>query len=76
MFSLVSTIEDVANSKQLSARDSREKADHPELGAAITYPGAFIKASETPCVKTARAPLIGEHNEEIYRGVLGMSGGD
>jgi crotonobetainyl-CoA:carnitine CoA-transferase CaiB-like acyl-CoA transferase len=47
--------------------------EHPDLHNTITYPGAFIKASETPCVNTIRAPHIGEHNEEIYMGELGMS---
>jgi crotonobetainyl-CoA:carnitine CoA-transferase CaiB-like acyl-CoA transferase len=37
------------------------------------YPGPFVKASETRCEVSKRAPLIGEHNEEIYMGELGFS---
>jgi crotonobetainyl-CoA:carnitine CoA-transferase CaiB-like acyl-CoA transferase len=48
--------------------------EHEELGDKITYPGAFAKFSETPLKKWCRAPLIGEHNEEIYVKGLGYSG--
>jgi crotonobetainyl-CoA:carnitine CoA-transferase CaiB-like acyl-CoA transferase len=47
--------------------------EHPELGTKIRYPGPFAKLSETPIQITRRAPLIGEHNEEIYVKELGMS---
>jgi crotonobetainyl-CoA:carnitine CoA-transferase CaiB-like acyl-CoA transferase len=46
---------------------------HPELCADITYPGAFAKLSETPLAFNKRAPLIGEHNSDIYEKELGMS---
>lgn len=73
MLSPVCTMEDIAVNPQLKARDFWEEVEHPELGATITYPGAFTKASETPCLKTVRAPHIGEHNEEIYIKMLGIS---
>lgn len=69
----VNTVEDIKANPQLKARDFWEEVEHPEIGASILYPGAFIKATETPCVKKQRAPLIGEHNNEIYLGVLGKS---
>ena len=47
--------------------------EHPELGTTITYPGAFTKASEAPPKLSRRAPLIGEHNREIYEKELGLS---
>jgi len=36
-------------------------------------PGVPIKFSETPGKIERRPPLLGEHNEEIYRGLLGLS---
>jgi crotonobetainyl-CoA:carnitine CoA-transferase CaiB-like acyl-CoA transferase len=72
MLSPVCTMEDIAVSPQLEARDFWDEVEHPELGTTITYPGAFTKASETPCLKTVRAPYIGEHNEEIYVDMLGV----
>jgi benzylsuccinate CoA-transferase BbsF subunit len=58
--------------RQLIDRGFWVKIDHPELDAVVTYPGAFAKFSETPCQLSRRAPLIGEHNEEIYCGELGL----
>lgn len=68
----VSDIEDVARNRQLAAREFWEEVEHPELGEPIRYPGAFVKASETPLKIRRRAPLIGEHNEEVYQGELGF----
>lgn len=50
--------------EQLKAREFFAKANHPAIGE-VTYPGAPAKLSETPW-QAGRAPLLGEHNEEIY----------
>jgi crotonobetainyl-CoA:carnitine CoA-transferase CaiB-like acyl-CoA transferase len=63
----VSTIADIFQSDQLSDRQFWLRLEHPELGTSLTYPGAFFKSSETPPRISRRAPLIGEHNSEIYR---------
>jgi crotonobetainyl-CoA:carnitine CoA-transferase CaiB-like acyl-CoA transferase len=63
----VSTAKDILNSPQLEARDFWAEVEHPELGTTIKYPGGFVKMSETPPRIRRRAPLIGEHNEEVYR---------
>jgi len=68
----VSTPADILGNPQLSARGFWEEVEHPELGEKITYPGAFMKASVTPLKISRRAPLIGEHNTEIYEKELGM----
>ncbi len=70
------TPSDMLDFEQLKVRDFWEKVEHPELGAAFTYPGAFIKLSEEPVKIRRRAPLIGEHNEEIYIQELGLSAAD
>ncbi|GAI97702.1 unnamed protein product, partial [marine sediment metagenome] len=44
---------------------------HPVAGN-LLYPGAPFRMSETPW-QTGRAPLLGEHNEEIYCQRLGYS---
>jgi crotonobetainyl-CoA:carnitine CoA-transferase CaiB-like acyl-CoA transferase len=61
---------------QLADRDYWLKISHPELNTTITYPGGFIRSTETACGIRHRAPLIGEHNEEIYKKELGISGKD
>jgi crotonobetainyl-CoA:carnitine CoA-transferase CaiB-like acyl-CoA transferase len=61
---------------QLAARGYWVEIEHPELKTAIAYPGGFIKSTEIACGIRHRAPLIGEHNEEIYKKDLGLSGED
>jgi crotonobetainyl-CoA:carnitine CoA-transferase CaiB-like acyl-CoA transferase len=69
----VSTMKDVADYSQNKARGFWEEVHHPELDTNITYPGAFGRLSETPIKSIRRAPLIGEHNVEIYEKQLGFS---
>jgi crotonobetainyl-CoA:carnitine CoA-transferase CaiB-like acyl-CoA transferase len=69
----VSTAADMLADPQLAARKFWVNLENPELGASLTYPGAFAAASEAPPRITRRAPLIGEHNAEIYEGELGFS---
>jgi benzylsuccinate CoA-transferase BbsE subunit len=64
---------ELLNSVQLKARDFWVEVNHPELGIEIIYPGSFFKSSDVQCQIGNRAPLIGEHNHEIYKGKLGLS---
>jgi len=68
----VNNIEEVIASRQLASRDFWEKVDHPESGGTLTYPGAFFKSSLFSCVPVKRAPLVGEHNREVFE-ELGVS---
>ena len=72
----VNTPADMLVDKQLSSRHFWVEVEHPELGTKLTYPGAFAASNEAPPRITRRAPLIGEHNEDIYEGELGMSRGE
>lgn len=69
----VSTPADVLSSAQLSFRRFWVHLEHPELGASLLYPGAFVKSSGGGCAIRRRAPLIGENNRDIYVGEMGMS---
>ena len=69
----IATTRDILESVQLNAREFWQEVEHPELNNTLTYPGAFVNASETPPGTERRAPLIGEHNEEIYVQELGIS---
>jgi crotonobetainyl-CoA:carnitine CoA-transferase CaiB-like acyl-CoA transferase len=64
---------DTFTSAQLKARDFWVNLKHDELGETITYPGVFGKFSLTPLKIERRAPLIGEHNHDIYVKELGLS---
>jgi len=69
----LNTIKDIVESPQLAAREYFVEVQHPELGDAIAYPGAPVKLSDVPWRMSRRAPLIGEHNGEIYQGELGLT---
>ncbi len=69
----VSTTKDLAENAQLKDRDFYVEVEHPELGETITYAGAPYKITEAPWRIWRRAPLIGEHNQEIYEEELGFS---
>ncbi|MBV8362925.1 MAG: CoA transferase, partial [Deltaproteobacteria bacterium] len=61
----VATVEEVVKSSQLAAREYWRALDHPELGAAMRYPGPFARFSATPITYRRRPPTLGEHNQEI-----------
>ena len=67
------TAEEVLNFPQYRERNFWVKVEHQELGTYLTYPGSFVKFSEAECGIKRRAPLIGEHNFEIYCQGLGFS---
>jgi len=69
----VNTATDILEHPHLKARDYWQKLEHPELGTTITYPGRSCLPSEAPCQLWCRAPLIGEHNQEVYQEELGLS---
>jgi len=68
----VSTIADLLNSPQAQAREYFQPIEHPEHGRAFLYPGPFVKFSDSPIEYRRRPPTVGEHNDEVYRGELGM----
>lgn len=63
---------DIAESKQLAAREYYTRVTHEDLGEAFTYPGAPFKLSATPWMQRGRAPHLGEHNEDVYGELLGL----
>jgi crotonobetainyl-CoA:carnitine CoA-transferase CaiB-like acyl-CoA transferase len=66
---------DLLESPQLNALGFFVEVQHPELNMAIKYPGApCYHISETPWRISRRAPLIGEHNNEVYVKELGLTG--
>lgn len=67
------TPKDLIGYEQLKERDFWVDLQYPELGTTIKQPEGFLRSSETRCRTQRRAPLIGEHNEEIYGQELGIS---
>jgi crotonobetainyl-CoA:carnitine CoA-transferase CaiB-like acyl-CoA transferase len=54
-------------------RQTFARVHHPELGEAFDYVGAPTLAQECPWRTGPRAPLPGEHNQEIYGAQLGLA---
>jgi crotonobetainyl-CoA:carnitine CoA-transferase CaiB-like acyl-CoA transferase len=69
----INNIEQVVNDPHIAgAREMFVEVDHPKAGK-MKITGSHIKLSDTkPCIKTP-APLLGQHNEEVYKDFLGLS---
>jgi crotonobetainyl-CoA:carnitine CoA-transferase CaiB-like acyl-CoA transferase len=69
----VASVKEIFEDPQHEARGFWQQIEHPELAMSIDYPGGFAKFSTGDCKIWRRAPLIGEHNEEIYCGEFGIT---
>ena len=68
----VMTGESIFNDPQYQERGLLEFVDHPSCGPYF-MPGAAWKMSETPPEVRWHAPRLGEHNEQVFRELLGMN---
>ena len=69
----VATVADIAADPQLAARQYFVQIPSPHLNRQFTMPGPFAKLSQTPVGPAGAAPQIGEHNQEVYCGLLGLT---
>lgn len=69
---MVQDAKDLVNCPQLVDRGFWVDVDHAGAGK-LTYPGIPYKMSQSPVQEVTRAPLFGEHNEEILCKRLGYS---
>lgn len=69
---VVNTIDQSLTDPQVKAREMIKFMDYPKLGK-IPVPGIPIKLSLTPGSINTPSPKLGEHNEEVYGGLLGFS---
>ena len=67
-------IDEVAANAQLNSRDFFQ--DVEQFGKTVKYPGAFLKASETPILPVVAMPKVGSFNEEVYINRLGYTAAD
>ncbi|MBO0730812.1 MAG: CoA transferase, partial [Acidimicrobiaceae bacterium] len=62
----VSTLDDLATSEQLAAREYWDFVDDPSLSAQpIRAPGPVARFSATPLARVGRPPRLGEHTESV-----------
>lgn len=68
----VPTFDRVANDPQLLSREMIVEVEQPISGK-VKVPGSVFKLSRTPGGVNLPAPFLGEHNYEVYSGILGYS---
>ena len=68
------SMKEIAEEPSLRETGTIVEVDHPERGPYLTV-GCPVKLSASPA-DVKRSPLLGEHNEEILRDVLGYEGAD
>jgi CoA:oxalate CoA-transferase len=68
----VSTMADLLASEHLKSRGFFAVLDHPEAGR-VACPGAPYQFSVTPWTIRRPAPLLGQHNDEVFVDRLGIS---
>jgi formyl-CoA transferase len=64
--------EDIAEDPHYAARGSIATVEHPQLGP-IKMPGVFPRFSAVQPQPIRPAPALGADNEEIFKGLLGLS---
>ena len=72
----VSTIADIYRDPQLAARGFWQDVRDPSTGVNLKYPGGFAVVNGERLMIRRAAPGIGQHNEEVYGGELGLSRAD
>ena len=70
--SIVNSAKEVAEHEAFAARGFFVEVDHKVAGK-TKFPGAPCKFSSTPSKITRPAPLLGEHNSEVYCQTLGYT---
>ncbi len=69
---VVQSSKDVLEDEHLKARGYFEYLDHPETGV-MAHDGAPFKLSKTPGSLRTPAPVLGQHNEQVCKEILGMT---
>jgi crotonobetainyl-CoA:carnitine CoA-transferase CaiB-like acyl-CoA transferase len=65
-------ISDLMADPHMAARNAIQTIEDSELGS-VRMPAVFPLLSRTPGKITTTGPRLGAHNDEIYRGILGLS---
>jgi len=68
----VKSVAEIMESRQLKERGFFIEVEHPKAGK-LTYPGAPYRFSRTPWIIRRPAPLLGQHNEDVYCNQLGYT---
>jgi len=66
MLAPANTAREIVASRQAAAREFFVEIDHAGLGVRLRYPGAFAKNNLGNIRVTGPAPLLGQHNAEVF----------
>jgi len=69
----VATPSDILSNQQLESRSFWRKIHVAGTNDEIDFPGPFVKIDGFNIGTQKRSPLLGEHNEEIYMGRIGLT---
>ena len=69
---LIYTAADMLEDEHFAAREAIVEVPHPEFGA-LRMQNVAPRLSETPGAVRRAGPALGEHNEEVLGGLLGLS---
>jgi crotonobetainyl-CoA:carnitine CoA-transferase CaiB-like acyl-CoA transferase len=69
------TARDMFEDPHFAAREAIVRLAHPEFGE-LPMQGAFPRLSETPGTVRHIGPALGEHNADVYGGLLGIPADD
>ncbi len=70
-FGVAYSVADIFADPHVAARGDIETVDDPVIGA-VRMQGVYPRFSRTPGAIQRGAPRLGEHNDEVYRGLLGL----
>jgi len=66
-FGPVNNVAEIFEDPHIAARQMIQKVDHPGLDHQVAIAGIAVKMTETPGRIESRAPIAGEHTDEILR---------
>jgi crotonobetainyl-CoA:carnitine CoA-transferase CaiB-like acyl-CoA transferase len=73
LFGIVQEPQDLARCPHLEAREFYQEVDHPAIGK-IKVPFRLWSMPDAPAIYRRPAPLLGQHNAEVYGELLGIRG--
>jgi crotonobetainyl-CoA:carnitine CoA-transferase CaiB-like acyl-CoA transferase len=69
----VRDVSEVMHDPHMHARGMLEWVDHPDLGR-VVMPTSPIRLHETDVAAAMPSPHLGQHNDDVYGGWLGLTG--
>jgi benzylsuccinate CoA-transferase BbsE subunit len=67
---VVASPEEAFETEHIKARGFQVEVEHEEIGRSVRYPGAPFLMPASPWSISRRAPLVGEHTDEILDGEI------